>query len=173
MLVNSFCDDPQAHCAALRLECLLGDVTTRECGDTAFGALIRRTRVPDTHSAVRPSNQVPHRGRAVSRDPACVRARSTKANFDLGHRLFHLGQFYLGQVRLRPDQKFGAKFYLGQVQLRPILACPLTIQNVKIEKEKKKETKGRDNQYSPCFCEGVAFTQTRLMSAFRLQQTFM
>ena len=42
-----------------------------------------------------------------------------------------------------------------------------------MKKEEKKETKGRDNQYSPCFCEGVAgpkagdaFTQTRLMSAF-------
>ena len=39
----------------------------------------------------------------------------------------------------------------------------------KMEKgRREKETKGRDNQYSPCFCEGDAFTQTRLMSAFRV-----
>ena len=25
-----------------------------------------------------------------------------------------------------------------------------------MKKEEKKETKGRDNQHSPCFCEGVA-----------------
>ena len=37
-----------------------------------------------------------------------------------------------------------------------------------MKKEEKKETKGRDNQHCPCFCEGVAFTQTRLMSAFRV-----
>ena len=30
------------------------------------------------------------------------------------------------------------------------------------------EPEDGDNQYSPCFCEGDAFTQTRLMSAFRV-----
>ena len=41
-----------------------------------------------------------------------------------------------------------------------------------MKKGRETETKGRDSQYSPCFCEGVkagnAFTQTRLVSAFRL-----
>ena len=41
-----------------------------------------------------------------------------------------------------------------------------------IKKGREKETKKRDNQYSPCFCEDVkagdAFARTRLMSAFRV-----
>ncbi len=30
------------------------------------------------------------------------------------------------------------------------------------EKEERKKRKGGTVKYSPCFCEGVAFTQTRL-----------
>ena len=47
MLVNSTCDDPQAQCAAqgdvvgdvgqLRLKCLLGDASRRECALPAVG----------------------------------------------------------------------------------------------------------------------------------------
>ena len=59
MLVNSNCDDPQAHCAAqgdavgdvgqLRLQCLLGDAT--RCEGAQSRTLILHatgTRVPDT-----------------------------------------------------------------------------------------------------------------------------
>ena len=38
----------------------------------------------------------------------------------------------------------------------------------KNKKGREKGTKGRDNQYSQCFCEGDAFTQTRLIYAFRV-----
>ena len=83
------------------------------------------------------------------------------------------GAFYLGQFRLRhrlfllrPGQKLGAKFYLGQVQLRPILVCPFyhpKCQDEKKEKKQKKREKEKETK-GP----GDAFTQTRLMSAFRV-----
>ena len=38
--------------------------------------------MPDTHSAVRPSNRVAHRGRAVARDPACAKSRGLER---MGH----------------------------------------------------------------------------------------
>ena len=65
------------------------------------------------------------------------------------------GAFYLGQ------------FYSGQVQLRPTLACPLDHPKCQVKKKRKnkkgreKETKGRDNQYSPCFGFRRAFMQHR------------
>ena len=49
-------------------------------------------------------------------------------------------------------------------------------EKTKTKKGRKKKRQGRDSQYSPCLCEGVAgrrpkagdaFTQTRLMPAFR------
>ena len=36
----------------------------------------------------------------------------------------------------------------------------------KIKKQRK--TRRWDNQKNPCFCEGVAFTETRLMPVFRV-----
>ena len=76
------------------------------------------------------------------------RGRSTQANFGLGHRLF-----LLRPVLLRAGATW-ANFWL----------VLLTIQNVKMKKKKEKckkkgrekETKGWDNQHSPCFGEGVA-----------------
>ena len=53
-------------------------------------------------------------------------------------------------------------FYLGQVQLRPILACPFDhpkCQHEKKEKFFKKETKGRDNQKSPCLLDQARRTK--------------
>ena len=74
------------------------------------------------------------------------RARSTWANFNFGHRLFLLGP---GAIWARP--KIGglsstqARCNLGQFWL-----APLTIQNVKMKKRKKKKgrekaTKDHDN----------------------------
>ena len=78
------------------------------------------------------------------------RSWSTSANFDFG------------QFRFRPIST-SANFDFGQFRLRPILFWPLW-----------PSKKGRDSQYSPFLCEGVAgrrpaaFTQTRLMPAFRV-----
>ena len=73
------------------------------------------------------------------------------------------GAFYLGQ------------FYSGQVHFRPTLACPFDHPKCQDKKKKnqkgrEKETKGRDNQYGLCFCDGVAGRRapSRLMSAFRV-----
>ena len=74
-----------------------------------------------------------------------VWARSTWANFDLGHRLFPLGPVLLGQVRLRPGQKLEGKVLFSQVQLRPILACPFDHPNCQ-DKKKKEKKEGKRNE---------------------------
>ena len=113
----------------------------------------------------------------------CIGFCSAQAGFqDISSHLFTILSTWLHGENLQTTCCWCAHvlkgaFYLGQVQLGPILACPFDhpkCQDVKkkkkekMKKDEKKETKGRDNQYSPCFCEGDAFTQTRLMPAFRV-----
>ena len=64
-----------------------------------------------------------------------------------------------GQFRLRPIS-ITANFDFGQFCL-----ASLTIPNVKMKKRKmgkEKKPQGRNNQYSPCLCEGVASRPTTL-----------
>ena len=61
-----------------------------------------------------------------------------------------------GRVLIGPIVFVLGQFYFGQVQLRPILVCPFDCPKCQDEKKKEKMKKGRDNQKSPCVCEGVA-----------------
>ena len=58
------------------------------------------------------------------------------------------GAVYLGQNRLRPRPFFYlGQFYLGQVQLRPILVCPFDHPKCQDEKKgKMEEKKGREKE---------------------------
>ena len=79
------------------------------------------------------------------------------------------GAFYSGQFRLRPSSFRPILLRPGATWTKPKIKglssskarcnlgqfCEKT-EKMKIKKGREKETKGRDNQYSPCFCEGVA-----------------